>query len=256
MEVPLKKDFDLVLQVDKTAVANWDKFVTAVEFRFYFTKSKDINFEVCKAEMYEELQVDKESNALLCIYNSNNVTLNLSAKNVFGSSNKLRRNEKKDDEFDYDKFSDEWYKRCQNKYGSNDRKCRKPGNGTEDTNQTENTTENEGYLGGGAMYPNTTDEDNTTEENDTKDNDTEEKSTEIDSNYLLKKINRDNFTTSNFYIYPKCLLHKKCDEYHYMNYAQFVGSIKDMNLLFYSNNSRADITICSIHRKFKASHQF
>ena len=45
-----------------------------------------------KDEMYIDLNVDKENNALLCIYNSNNVSLNLSAKNVFESNNKLRRN--------------------------------------------------------------------------------------------------------------------------------------------------------------------
>ena len=51
------------------------------------------------------------------------------------------------------------------------------------------------------------DEDNTTEENDTKDNDTEEKSTEIYSNYLLKEIHRDNFTTSTFiYIQNVCCI--------------------------------------------------
>lgn len=71
---------------------------------------------------------------------------------------------------------------------------------------------------------------------------TENNSTEFYSNYLLSEIDRDNFTTSNFYIYPKCLLLKTCDEDNYLNYIQFVGSIKDMNMLFYSNNSDSSLT--------------
>ena len=128
MDVPLKKEFDLILQVDKSEVANWDTFVDNIEFRFFFNKTQDINFDSCKDEMYIDLNVDKENNALLCIYNSNNVSLNLSAKNVFESNNKLRRNRGLDDvdkEDEFEKYSEEWYKRCHKKYGTNDIKCRK-----------------------------------------------------------------------------------------------------------------------------------
>ena len=40
MEVPLKKDFDLVLQVDKTDVANWDNSSMQSNLDFILLKAK------------------------------------------------------------------------------------------------------------------------------------------------------------------------------------------------------------------------
>ena len=57
MDVQLKKEFDLILQVDKSDVANWDTFVNNVEFRFFFNKTQDISFDSCRDEMYIDLNI-------------------------------------------------------------------------------------------------------------------------------------------------------------------------------------------------------
>ena len=150
LNVPFKDDFDLIVQIDRTNISNWENMYKGVDFMFYFDSENDLKFEYCETEIYQQFQISMINNILLCVDLKDKFTMELYPKTVFapeerGKFRNLDKIEQSKAEIperpEHDGKDNEWYKLCMNITNNNSELCsHKHENKEKNNTEIENST--------------------------------------------------------------------------------------------------------------------
>lgn len=208
LNVPFKDDFDLIVQIDRTNISNWENMYKGVDFMFYFDSQNDIKFEYCESEIYQQFQISMINNILLCVDLKDKFTMELYPKTVFAPEERGKfrnlddKEEQDDDILKRPENEEEWYKYCMNFTNNNSELC-----SHKHDNKEKNKTKNENSTNPNENNSHTNDKESNENNNNSEDNETEiepitssnekEKDKDKDKNDHNGKKDEKNQTNSN-----------------------------------------------------------